>query len=175
MFKILSFLIAWIIITPSVTVYAQENSSTFDRLKPKLEFIRNPFESHLPKKDIPKPPEPEKTCSDDIQYCLTQTDCISQMYHWYDGQCNTNPKIEPPTPPTEPQIPTPETPLVVAPSIPMPTFTISGIIWNSDRPQAIINQQIVDIGDTIAGAKITNIQKSGIDILFNGETATIHP
>ncbi len=54
-----------------------------------------------------------------------------------------------------------------------PKLTIYGIIWNSHRPQAIVNNQVVDIGDTINNSKIVSIEKTGIDILFEGEKYTI--
>lgn len=58
--------------------------------------------------------------------------------------------------------PTPETPL--------PGLNVSGLVWNTVRPQAIINGQIVGIGDTVLGVKIVDIQKAGIAVLFNEKT-----
>lgn len=58
--------------------------------------------------------------------------------------------------------PTPETPL--------PALNVSGLVWNTVRPQAIINGQIVGIGDTVLGVKIVDIQKAGIAVLFNEKT-----
>ncbi len=54
-----------------------------------------------------------------------------------------------------------------------PSLTITGLIWNTDRPQAIINGKIVDIGDTVSATKIVAIRKNGIDVFFNGKTLTI--
>ncbi len=65
----------------------------------------------------------------------------------------------------------PETP----PEIPLPTTVISGIIWDSDRPQAIINENVVSEGDTILGIKIISIRKLGIDGLFHGRSVTLKP
>jgi hypothetical protein len=55
----------------------------------------------------------------------------------------------------------------------LPPFTITGVIWNSDRPQAIINGQVVDVGDTVSNTKIVAIKKDGIDVLVEGVTMTI--
>jgi hypothetical protein len=40
-------------------------------------------------------------------------------------------------------------------------------------PQAIVNGQVVRIGDTIAGVKITKIEKQGITIDYSGESVLI--
>ena len=56
-----------------------------------------------------------------------------------------------------------------------PKFVITGLVWNSERPQAIVNAQVVDIGDTISEAQITAIRKTGIDVNFQGKTITIKP
>ncbi len=50
-----------------------------------------------------------------------------------------------------------------------PALKVQGIIWDSDRPQAIINGEIVDVGQVVADAKIVSIQKEGVDFLFHGE------
>ncbi len=54
-----------------------------------------------------------------------------------------------------------------------PELNISGLIWNTNRPQAIINDQIVTIGDTISNSKITNIHKDGVEIIYSGKNFTI--
>lgn len=54
-----------------------------------------------------------------------------------------------------------------------PELKIKGIIWGTNLPQAIINDQVVKIGDTVAGARIINIDKSGITVLFNNHKFNI--
>ncbi len=92
------------------------------------------------------------------------------------------PKIEmpdkPPTNTTDDPSPKPPKPIVIPPEIkekPLPNITINGIIWNSERPQAIINGKIVDVGDTIAEIYITAIRKTGIDGRFDGRSVTLQP
>lgn len=51
---------------------------------------------------------------------------------------------------------------------PFPTFSIQGIIWGGQFPQAIINNKIVKAGDVIEEAKIIGIEKDGVDFLFYG-------
>ena len=59
--------------------------------------------------------------------------------------------------------------------ITLPELLITGLVWNSNRPQAIVNEQIVGIGDTIDDVTITNIEQGGIEILYQGKHFTINP
>jgi len=56
-----------------------------------------------------------------------------------------------------------------------PNLSISALIFDSDRPQAIINSKIVDIGDIISDAEIVAINKAGIDIIYQDKLFTIKP
>ncbi len=67
----------------------------------------------------------------------------------------------------------PENILPPAPAEPLPNLNILGLIWDTDRPQAIINGQIVGIGDVVSEVKIIDIQKTGIKVLFQGRTETL--
>jgi len=49
----------------------------------------------------------------------------------------------------------------------LPDFTIAGIFWGADFPQAIINDTIVKVGDTILEAKIIGIEPEGVTVNFN--------
>ena len=79
----------------------------------------------------------------------------------------------PPPPPTRLEVENPQ-PARTAPAQP-PAVTISGVVWNSDRPQAIINGQVVDVGDKISEMEIVSISKSQIDVLYLGEKFTLTP
>lgn len=49
-------------------------------------------------------------------------------------------------------------------------LVIQGIVWGVAQPQAIINNKVVKIGDTIIeGASITKIDKEGIVILVGNQ------
>lgn len=48
-----------------------------------------------------------------------------------------------------------------------PPLTIQGIIWGAKFPQAIINNKVVKVGDTIEGARILDIGKDGIKVFYN--------
>lgn len=58
---------------------------------------------------------------------------------------------------------------------PPPALSISGLVWNSDRPQAIVNKTIVNINDQIEGWTITNISKEGITIRSETREVMIKP
>jgi len=49
----------------------------------------------------------------------------------------------------------------------LPDLQVQGIIWGTDIPQAIINNKVVKVGDTIAGGvRIVEINKDGVSVFF---------
>lgn len=50
-----------------------------------------------------------------------------------------------------------------------PSFKVQGIIWGGDLAQAIVDNQVLKVGDNINGAKIVNIEKGSLTISFSGE------
>jgi len=46
--------------------------------------------------------------------------------------------------------------------IPTPRFKISGLVWNTEHPQAILNNAIVEIGDDVSGWVIADISERGV-------------
>jgi Tfp pilus assembly protein PilP len=59
------------------------------------------------------------------------------------------------------------------PDMPKPEFDLSklkvqGIVWGGKSPQAIINGQVLSVGDLIEGAQIVSIEKKGITLSFVG-------
>jgi len=57
--------------------------------------------------------------------------------------------------------------------LPLPALSIEGLIWNTRMPQAIINGRVVRVGDTIEGVKILKIDREGIGVEYQGESAFI--
>ena len=132
---------------PSIA-HARGDDLTFSKLESGLITVGNPFKSQLPKIEAPKIEIPDKT------------------------------KPPKPSEDKDPRKPERPKPIVVPPVVeerPLPNVIISGVIWNSDRPQAIINGRIIDIGDTISEIHITGIRKTGIDGLFDGRNVTLQP
>ena len=56
-----------------------------------------------------------------------------------------------------------------------PTLQVNGIVWNTDRPQAIINSYVVGIGDIIAEARIIDITRRGVSFEYQGKRFIIDP
>lgn len=48
----------------------------------------------------------------------------------------------------------------------LPALTVQGLIWGGAFPQAIINNKVVKVGDTIGEVKIIEISKEGVTVLF---------
>lgn len=77
------------------------------------------------------------------------------------------PKIEQPKPSSpleaEPLAAQPqEAPVPIEP----PKLQVSGIVWNTKKPQAIIDEKVVTIGDIVQDSKIVDIHKDGVDIIY---------
>ena len=51
-----------------------------------------------------------------------------------------------------------------------PSLGVQGIIWGGKIPQAIVNDKVVKIGDVIAEAKIIDISKEAVKILFKNRS-----
>ncbi len=51
----------------------------------------------------------------------------------------------------------------------LPSFSVQGIIWGTKLPQAIVDGQVVEVGDKIEEAEIIKINKEGITFLYQDE------
>jgi type II secretory pathway component PulC len=58
-------------------------------------------------------------------------------------------------------------------SSPPPDLKVQGIIWGGKLPQAIINNKVLKVGDTIQGTKVINIGKEGVTVLYGGRNFTL--
>lgn len=61
----------------------------------------------------------------------------------------------------------------IVPSQP-PKMDITGIIWGTGASQAIINGKVVKVGDVIEEAKITEISKDGVSVLYKNRKFKIN-
>ena len=50
---------------------------------------------------------------------------------------------------------------------PLPNLVIAGIVWGGNFPQAIINNKVVKIGDTLEEARIIDIKRDGVTLSFD--------
>ena len=143
--------------------YAQDAPTTIGP-EERLLTIKNPFIPQLPVK--PKPPEVPIKLEPKIEPKITQPPVVKPEPVAMPVKM-PEPPPKPPQPQQIEQVKPPEI-------IPVPQITVTGIVWNSDRPQAIINGKIVNQGDTILDIEITEIQKDFIKGQFHGRTITIN-
>lgn len=52
--------------------------------------------------------------------------------------------------------------------ITMPEMSIQGLIWGGNSPQAIIDDTLYQVGDTVKGGKILAIKKTGLTFEYQG-------
>lgn len=52
--------------------------------------------------------------------------------------------------------------------IPLPKMTIQGVLWGTEMPQVLIDGEVYKVGDDVRGAKIYDIKKNKVTIVFQG-------
>ncbi len=68
----------------------------------------------------------------------------------------------------------PKVPEIVVPPTELPATVVTGIVYNTDRPQAIMNGVVVEQGDVLAnGVKVVSIHKGGVDVRFEDIKQTL--
>lgn len=72
-------------------------------------------------------------------------------------------------------IPIPGPDAVGEPEIVRPNFTISGLVWNTHMPQAILNGEVVSIGDVVESWTISDITNEGVEVTFQNKTFMVKP
>ena len=55
------------------------------------------------------------------------------------------------------------------------TFTLEGLLWESDRPQAIVNGRIVEKGGNVQGAEVLAIDQKGVRMRYKGQEFILRP
>ena len=136
---------AFVLISASTTL-AEDQGTNEGSTNTNILSLRNPFEPQFPQKS--KPP---------IDIPVMQP------------KNNSIPKPAPAITESKPAPILPE--IKFDPS----QFQVNGVVWDTKRPQAIINNQVVNIGDVVNGAQIVSIQKTGIDFAMNKKIYTIKP
>ncbi|GEM_PF-2767002 len=54
-------------------------------------------------------------------------------------------------------------------------YTLEGIVWMSDRPQAIVNGKIVERGSKLDNAEILDIDEKGVKMRVDGKELLLKP
>ncbi len=58
--------------------------------------------------------------------------------------------------------------------VPLPELTVQGVIWGTGTPQAIINNKVVKVGDTVVpGVRVIDISKEAITVFFGTRNYTL--
>lgn len=55
------------------------------------------------------------------------------------------------------------------------SFALEGLLWETERPQAIINGKIVEKGDNVQGAEVLAIDKKGVRMRYKGQEFILRP
>ncbi|MBF0523456.1 MAG: hypothetical protein HQL24_10450 [Candidatus Omnitrophica bacterium] len=141
---------------------------TNSRAQSALTTTMNRNETDIPNPFVPK--LPIETPLEDIPKPLPSQPIVNKNAQ-EEKQFTEKKKIEPPQN-SKKTAPEKET---------APNLTITGIIWDTDKPQAIINDRVVTIGSTFFESnnareiKILKIHKTGIEISCNNKIWTITP
>ncbi len=77
------------------------------------------------------------------------------------------------TPPPTPIEPNPGH--EVSPAVPIPQFIVTGMVWNTKKPSAIVNGRVVGVGDQISNWAITEISKQGVHVSYDTQNLWIKP
>lgn len=127
---------------------AQESSDYLQELN----FIRDPFLSQLPEpKVVPVVQAVElrnQNLSSSVQAVVQQEQAIQTK-------------------------PIPAVPIPPVNRIDTGALVLKGVVWNTQMPQAIINDKVVRIGDVVSGMKIVAIRSKGVEVLNNGISTVI--
>ncbi|MBN1587861.1 MAG: hypothetical protein JW937_10615 [Candidatus Omnitrophica bacterium] len=102
---------------------------------------------------------------------------VADIVHRYDGRSFRNPfksalpiaKPSGSATPTEVEIDHTSEP------VEPPKVTVQGLLWGSARPQAIIDNRIVEPGDSVAGAEVLAIDRSGVTVIYRGFEYVLRP
>lgn len=58
---------------------------------------------------------------------------------------------------------------------PIPQFIVAGIVWNSKKPQAIINEEVTAIGDQVSNWTVSEITEEGVRMTFGEQNLWVKP
>lgn len=108
--------------------------------------VRNPFIPQLPLPEIPQPVVKNHSASQSTQRNSSQSTQSTATAQFSDVQQRERA---------------------------LPEFNLKGIVWGTDRPQVIINDQVLDVGATFMEITITGIYKKSIEIEFDGRTISL--
>ena len=127
--------------------------------------------THPSKRPGPGPtPNATTTCSALVDSTAVQVAHVSaldltakQNQSWGRDPFTANSNIT-----ARPAVERPRTTTTGAPAAVIPGFRLSGIIYNKKQPMAVINGQMVGVGDEVDQARVKYIDQSKVTIIYNG-------
>ena len=87
----------------------------------------------------------------------------------------TQPEVKQPTPTAIEPIPIEPEPLELKPPVVWPAIEVNGIVGREKNGSALLNGEIVAVGDSIEGAKVISIKGQTVELEFQGERQTVRP
>ncbi len=57
---------------------------------------------------------------------------------------------------------------------PLPELEVQGVVWGN-IPQAIINGQVVGLGDTVSGVRVQDIDKNCVTVIYGNKQHRLSP
>ena len=57
----------------------------------------------------------------------------------------------------------------------LPALRVDGMIWGSERPQAIIDGEVYDIGDVVKDAEIIGVDREGVAFFYKDRKFILRP
>ena len=127
-----------LVMTLCPVIWAQEEADIFQG----LEEIKDPFKSQLP--------EPVVIVDNPVEQ---------------GADTKPDPYQEPD--PVDPSSLVSEVPNVL-PGPNIDAFVLKGLVWNTDTPQAIVNDMVVKVGDEVNGIRVVAIRQDGVEFSLNG-------
>lgn len=105
---------------------------------------------------------------------LSPDNLTSEAFYVRDPFMSLLPQKEAPEPVVQPRVRAENIPGITREEIIVPPeLSVTGIVWGSARPQAIVNDQVVDIGSVIDEALVVGIGKTGVVIFYKGQNFTL--
>ncbi len=141
------FILLLLLACPVCTAGAADD---FDSL---LDTMRDPFEPRLPPKIVAS----EVVKNNNIGVATQASNSIINQMEDVTKNAIKNTVMKTPTVPSTPMVPAVK-----------PTLLLQGVMWQTDKPQAIVGDQLVGLGDKINEATIVGIFKSGIEVDVKG-------
>ncbi len=136
----------WIFLIVVVLCFSSSQAQAGDALLDQLDLIKNPFESQMPKEE-PLPPALPKESPQKV-VASSKNKSTGSVRGQYAGNAQHSAMVR---------------------EVPPPQIQVQGLVWGGKLPQAIIENQIVMVGDDVAEVKVVAISQDGVEVTYLGK------